>query len=411
MIVFFYASEDTRTKVPQAGFGYEHEFPGVTPEEEASEIPVNKIYMTTPNDYANHQKYLQTVGGMPLKNIHPQKIINTPFFPRDLGSGNIEEKLGDLKEKREIKIAIMNGMSKALGDHLIGMNALNLLHEHLRQYFDKITITLFQLHPARLNPITMKWPFCEQTYILPTTLAALATFDAFYDFGGLVALKGFDKEPMIDFFLRTLSLDPDKIPEEKKRTQFAPSPQGADVGRMLIRQIKKQSKERPILLFHHGATSPIRTMDKKNAQRLIKDIIKGSDYFVVSALDLGGFKHERFIDLHKFSTTIDNFTAIISTVDAIVTVDTSTYHIADAFNIPTVVLFSSIEPDLRARYYPKARGLLLCKKNSPLYGKHRIELMQNKENQEEFNKANAEAAENWDKLTSKRILLELSNIS
>jgi len=40
-------------------------------------------------------------------------------------------------------------------------------------------------------------------------------------------------------------------------------------------------------------------------------------------------------------------------------VDTSVCHIAAAFGVPTVALFTTIAPELRVKYYPGAAGILL----------------------------------------------------
>jgi len=415
MLVFFYAKENLKTNITQeSNIVYEHEFRGVTDEEENSQIPLDKIYLTTPNDFGKHRKYLELSKQDPnlLRAINPKDIVESQFLPKNITFKNIDEELGDLKQQQELKIAILNGMSNAIGDHLIGMNALNLLHEHLQRYYDKrnINITLFQLNPARLNPITDKWSFTSKTYILPTTLAALSTFDLFYDFGGLLALKGFQDLNMIDFFLNALSINAESVAAERKRIQFYPSEMGRDTSKMLMRQVRKKAGKKPIMLFHNKSTSPIRSMDNKNAERIIRDIVKESDYFVISAIDTG-FKCENFMNLHKFSREIDQFASIISLVDAIVTVDTCTYHFADSFNIPTIALFSSIAPELRCKYYPLVKGVLLCKKDSILYGNHKFELNEDKSNQELVDQASEETAKIWKRLTAKRILRELSKIT
>jgi ADP-heptose:LPS heptosyltransferase len=76
--------------------------------------------------------------------------------------------------------------------------------------------------------------------------------------------------------------------------------------------------------------------------------------------------------LANYSQNLDRFAGIISLVDAIITVDTSTYHLADAFDKPTIVLFTSIEPDHRIRYYPHVRGIMLEEEGGPIYGQHKL---------------------------------------
>jgi ADP-heptose:LPS heptosyltransferase len=132
-----------------------------------------------------------------------------------------------------------------------------------------------------------------------------------------------------------------------------------------------RDKGRPILLFHHTSTSPIRQIPKPIAQQFVREIIENSDYFVVSA-DKLDYRHDRFMCLANYSQNLDRFAGIISLVDAIITVDTSTYHLADAFDKPTIVLFTSIEPDHRIRYYPHVRGIMLEEEGGPIYGQHKL---------------------------------------
>jgi len=91
---------------------------------------------------------------------------------------------------------------------------------------------------------------------------------------------------------------------------------------------------------------------------------------VVSCVPLD-FKHKRFYNLNRMSRNLDEFSAIISKCDAIMSVDTSTYHIADAFDIPTVVFFSTIPPEYRVKYYPFVDGILLEEPSGLLYGRHK----------------------------------------
>jgi ADP-heptose:LPS heptosyltransferase len=47
---------------------------------------------------------------------------------------------------------------------------------------------------------------------------------------------------------------------------------------------------------------------------------------------------------------------IIAGCDAVLCTDTSSTHVAAAVRRPSVTMFQFIDPDLRIRHYPKARG-------------------------------------------------------
>jgi ADP-heptose:LPS heptosyltransferase len=103
----------------------------------------------------------------------------------------------------------------------------------------------------------------------------------------------------------------------------------------------------------------------------LSSLLENSDYFVVST-DFLEFSHERFRNLNSHSRqSIDDFAAIIANVDAVISVDTLTYHLADAFDIPTVVLFTTIEPKYRILYYPFTEAIMLENQDGYLYGKHK----------------------------------------
>jgi ADP-heptose:LPS heptosyltransferase len=83
------------------------------------------------------------------------------------------------------------------------------------------------------------------------------------------------------------------------------------------------------------------------------------------------YEDKRFINLASVSKTVDDFIRIISRMDAVITVDTSTYHIADCFNIPTVVLFNTVDPRYRTAYYPHTRGIWLAEGRDSLAQRHK----------------------------------------
>lgn len=66
------------------------------------------------------------------------------------------------------------------------------------------------------------------------------------------------------------------------------------------------------------------------------------EYTFISALKLDSkFSHERYFDLNNDSSSFLDFCYIVSNATKILTVDTATYHIADAFFIPTVVIYTN----------------------------------------------------------------------
>lgn len=406
MICFFYFTQDiTITHKEHNGFTYRHCFEGV---KDTNEISVNKIYFSTPSDFYNQISYLKKqVGDKELMfAIDPNMISCMEEYPKHIGFGNLVENLEQFKGQSEIKIGIVNAMSNAVGDHLIGMRAFEIWHNRVCEILPgtKVTISLFQLNPHKLSDITKLWADkINALYMLPNNTSRLIEQNAFIDLGTLLLREGFDTEHMIDFFLKALSIDPNSVVPEEKRMKYLVNDDTKERVKKMMRAIR--TKNRPILLFHHKSTAPIREIEDWRARKMIGEIIKNSDYFVISACGLD-YQNSRFLDVSLHSSSLDEFAAIISEADAVVTVDTCTYHFADAFSIPTVVLFSSIDPELRSKYYPYVKSVMYEEKDGKLFGKHKASI-----DPDDLKKELEYLSGLWDKIDVKDILVKLEEVA
>lgn len=406
MICFFYFTQDiTITHKEHDGFTYKHCFEGI---KDTNEIPVSKIYFSTPSDFYNQMSILKNQAGEKefMFAIDQNIISSMEGYPKHIGFDNIANNLEQFKDQSELKICIVNAMSNAVGDHLIGMKAFEIWHNRICEMLPKtkITISLFQLNPHRLAEITKTWSDkINALYMLPNSTNRLMEQNAFIDLGTLLLREGFDTEHMIDFFLKSLSIDPNSVPPEEKRMKYLVNNDTKEKISKIMRAIR--TKNRPILLFHHKSTTPIRQLEDWRAKQMIGDIIKESDYFVISACGLD-YQNSRFLDISAHSLSLDDFAAIISEVDAILTVDTCTYHFADAFSIPTVVLFSSIDPELRCKYYPYVKSIMYESKDGKLFGKHK-----ESPDPEDLKKELKYLSDIWDKINIKEILVKLEEVT
>lgn len=328
-------------------------------------LNLDRIYFSTPSDFQSFIKTISDSLGKNAGKIHiadPKKISLLQGFPTPIGFGNLAEQVAPFRNKGEFRLAILNAMSNAIGDHLMGMRVYDQFERKLRELVGNVSIDFFQLSPYRLAPITKQWKSrFNEVMALPNTVDQLLMYDAYIDLGTLLKRPKFGSQPMVDFFFEAFSIDSSTVPLEHKRMKYdIPNDKIGILGDL----------PRPRLLLHRKASSPIRDMPEEVAKRMITEIIERTDYHVVSATPMD-FSHERFTDVSEKSKTLDDFAAIISEVDVLVTVDTSAYHIADAFDIPTVVFFTSIEPDLRIRYYPYVQGIMLEKPGGMIYGLHK----------------------------------------
>ena len=386
MLMLFYFTEDVTVTLNEGGTSYNHKFDKI-PNKDRNNIPSENIYFSTPSDFKTHMDTLRkTLPDEKLKEMiyvmPPHQVVAHKEFPKNIGFGNLEEQIDEFKGRPQITVAILNAMSNALGDHLIGMNAFNIFQEKIRSLLPgtNVSIILHQLNPYRTGAITKKWASkFQQVYMLPNRLSRLMEYDAIIDLGGLLLHKDFDKKPMMDFYLQALSVPPETVPVEQKRIIYDLPEENRSSMEKILRNVRAQ--KRPILLFHHRSTSQIRAMSDCVARGFIRDIIDKTPYFVISACGLE-YQNKRFLSISEHSKTTDDFASIISQVDAIITVDTSTYHFADAFDIPTVVLFTTIDPSLRTPYYPFTKSIMLEDSDGMLFGRHKVNKAENKDEEE-----------------------------
>ena len=375
MIIFFYFDNTLRVYHNEFGFSYEHKFEKA--EVIDSRLPFNKVYFSTLSDFQSHMQNIKKQIGDKAGEVHVVDhplIVEHPQFPLHIGFyKSWEEMISAVRNKypgkTKFSLAILNAMSNAIGDHLIGMQAFDVYQERLRKELGDVDISLFQLNPYRVSPITKQWHGKYQhLYMLPNRLERLMQHDLFVDLGTLLLRDNFGNQPMVDFFLEALSIDASSVPGERKRIKYQADSSSLEQLTPIMKTIRSRGK--PVLLFHRTSTSPIRMMSPARARQMIGEIIKSSDYFVVTADQLE-YQNKYFMDLSRYSQNLEQFAAIISQVDAVITVDTSTYHLADAFSTPTVALFTTINPEYRVKYYPFVESIMLEEENGPLYGHHK----------------------------------------
>ena len=319
-------------------------------------------------------------------------------LPLNIGFGGLSGVLDALPHSK-LTIGILNGMGRAFGDNIVGMTALRVFRDRIEKAFP-LEIHLFQFNPEKIKPICTRDRTVDSTHPLPITLDKFLELDAFVDL-----TDKFDKLnrlPMVDWYLSAFSTDPDSVSGAEKRNKYRID---QSVGNEIARVFDEIRKDdRPVLLFHHLSHSKVRSMPEETAVHCVEEIMNSRNCTVVSAVSLP-INHPDFVDLSSYSDTIDHFASIISNCDAFLSVDTACYHLADAFGIPGTVLFASIEPELRVKYYPKISGQLLCDRDSKIYG-----LNSEKKNLVQRKKQISIAKNVWNKWDMSRTLTELDTI-
>lgn len=335
-------------------------------------------YVTTRSNFADVCKALAAAG------IDPNETVQ-PLLPEDIEQHedfpvcasfreSLEDAFSSLMDKEHIRIAITNAFGgTAFGDNLIGFNAFGLWKRKLQEKFPDKTfeINLFQVSPRAVAPVAVGWKEqIDHIDSLPIPLPIFMGHDAYFDFSSMILNPKFDELNLFDFFLHGLSIGNEDIPDESKRLKYTTHPAADQLVEILSRWIRKRAGGRQIVLLNPLASSPLRTMPASYVVELIPKLTRGG-YFVLTSCGVDS-QNNNHMDVKNFCPVFEDFASVVQQVDCLVTVDTVTAHLSDAYDIPAVVLFTSIEPDLRIRYYPRAAGIMLEEKDGPIYGLHKI---------------------------------------
>ena len=118
-----------------------------------------------------------------------------------------------------------------------------------------------------------------------------------------------------------------------------------------------------VLLFHPFSANINKSIPKDVAVSLLKNLLtKLPEYTVVSVLKIDSkLDSDRYMDVSAFSKSFLDYAYIVSNMTKIVTVNTATYHIADAFFIPTVVIFT--DENESAQLYPTSKAIYVKDKS------------------------------------------------
>lgn len=336
--------------------------------------------------------------------INYKKIPSTPFVP-------LESLLEPIAEQDEIKVLVMNGMGTGLGDGIIGFAALNVFYNRLKKLYKKVTIDLG--HTSIIGTKSHQMLYSQESIVnrvlyLPITIEALCQYDAVVDNSAMIIRENFSDRPIVDFYLENMGIDPASVTDKEKRAYIKLS-RSSQKSLEITEKVLRQYKDNKLIMVHTSASTPLRSMPKKYIGKVINELLHADKNNVVVTYDdfsdikgninltLGKNKH-RHINLHFKSGDFNTYAYMIGMMDALVTIDTSAYHIADSFDIPTAVIFSTINPELRLRYYPYAKAVQLATDNK-LMGIH---VSDKKEHMDYIDGL-------WSKLDTKLIVKALAN--
>ncbi len=288
------------------------------------------------------------------ENQNPRFYLNEEWI-------DIHEQLKDF-DKDEISLAIIGNVGEHIGEMIASLTAIHLLHEFLSHSFEKVRLDLYieaseNKFYSRDKVILSTQKYISNVYPLSLSLQKLCEYDFYIDNSSVRYSQFYKELSYVDAYLYKFGLDYKKIADKNKYNDL-------DITNFKIkndlqkkiRELKERGEK--IILFHPFSADPHRSMPKEIAQKLLKKLIKKAEnYTVVTLLPIADIKDEHFVNLTPYSKTIQDFIYIVSHMNKIITVDTSTYHIADAFFIPTVVFFNDDISHKRIAYYQQTKGI------------------------------------------------------
>lgn len=300
-----------------------------------------------------------------------KQIENSPSFPFQIVGYNLTDlslqqlaKTHNENVRAPARFAILNRYSTAFGDSIILLTALAEFRKRVEQAIGAVSIDILH-HALNLEAelLYRDSAVIDNVIRLPIPLSDLTRYDAYVDLSEEILLSSI---PRVDEMLQRLGLDPTSVPDHRKRCGRALNIDRWPV-RQRIRSLRSAGKK--MLLFHHRASNQFRSIPPGALKRVLDQIGESGQWQVVTALGLN--EADSFLlDLSEECKTFDDLASIIKSVDAVLTVDTCTYHLADAFDIPAAVMFVSMNPDLRIGYYPNAFGLLIGGEQRSILGLH-----------------------------------------
>lgn len=285
-----------------------------------------------------------------------------------------------------IYIAIIGSGTHNIGEMVALSTAIRILYQELKRLnFYDIKIDMYidasgNAYYKRDKQFFQSFSYIHAIKPLSVSTKALSSYDYYIDLSSVEKSIVYDEIAYVDFYLRQFGINYTKIPHHRKHNEITLKNYTPSVE--LKKKISESKQRNKLLLFHPYSASTKRSIPIEISKKILEKLISKIDsYTPVTALSVEGIKNSDFLDLSKESKSLFDYIYIVSQMDAVITVDTATYHISDAFFIPTVVLFtkeSLIEK--RLPYYTFCKAMSIKSKsknysqfifqNSPLYIKN-----------------------------------------
>ncbi len=351
-----------------------------------SNIENETVYITTYDDFVDIKEIFSKVDKDKYlaKVLKEEDIRKIPNFPLELGIYNTFEykereefkKLSffDLKkidiykqlknnQKEEISIAFVGGVGKSISQIISSCTAIRILYEKLKEIYKKVSFDIYinasnNSYYSRDKQIYLMQDFINNVFPLSINSKRFCEYDYYFD-NSLDMNSILSDLNSVDAWLFRFGIDYKKVSENKKYNLL--NLNRYKVQNPLFSKLTEAKRKGKLLLFHPYSANVNKSIPQNIAIELLKELLlKLEDYIVISTLFIDSkIKDDNYIDLSKESKTIEDFTYIVSLMDKIITTDTSTYHISDAFIIPTIVIFTDSNFENKIKYYKYVKAIFI----------------------------------------------------
>jgi len=269
----------------------------------------------------------------------------------------LDNQMKPFRGKDSVRLAILNGFGVGVGDNLVGMTAFREVRKRLATAGIKEAQVELWVRPAGYDnavAVSDMHGGIDKVEMLPMPVERFRQLDGYWDLGGLVDRPNVTRRCTVDFFLELLGIDPSGVTRDDKRNRLSLSiPVVKEVGDATRALTSRY------LILHPLSRSMQRNMPAEIFRQLCARLVKATDMDVASIVPVPKM-HDRHVDLSAISgRSFQHYCTVVKNASALVSVDTSIYHIGDAFSVPSVVIFATVMPELRARYYPYVEGIPL----------------------------------------------------
>jgi|GEM_PF-6960486 len=241
---------------------------------------------------------------------------------------------------------IVNGLGCSLGDALYGLMAYEIAVERYSIASTKVLMSQVYVSATTLQAHALH-PLLHEIVHMPCAVPLPEEFDICFDLTAVPIRESFLKRTMSDAFLIELGIDPSSVSAEKKlprppgewRPEWKPPQDLVD----FVEEVRS-----PRILLNPYSRGDLRSMKPAFAEKMGAALRR-----------VGGVV---FLDdsLQKLTRDLMGYDWLVSRMDGVISVDTSTYHLAAMNHVPSLVFFTTIAPEIRVPYLPKVTAHVIA---------------------------------------------------